>query len=216
MGIAARRDAVRKLSAETIEEYKVSRKSDNVKETTEATAPTIAEGATQPERGMSHVDEALVGMMERAEQAVLETALSEEAPTIDRFATYWSEFDLRCRDCQIIHYVPLCLFLNAKESPALVQRIISNHFNMKRCPVCHQVEYVEHPFSYYDPARKLIVQVRPEWEWHAGGGEEWYAARLEDLFDKWAEHDVQIEVVFGPQQLIDRFLQDVPPPPARR
>lgn len=191
------------------------RKSDNVKETTEE-APTSDGGATPPERGMSLVDEALVGMVASAEQAAREAPLAEDTPTPDPFATYWSEFDLRCRDCQIIHYVPLCLFLNAEESPALVQRIISNHFNMKRCPVCRQVEYVEHPFSYYDPARKLIVQVRPEWEWHAGGGEEWYAARLEDLFDKWAEHDVRIEVVFGPQQLIDRFLQDVPPPPARR
>lgn len=192
------------------------RQSDNVRETTAETAPTSDEGTSQPERGMSLVDEALVGMVESAEQAALEAAIAEAAPAPDPFATYWSEFDLRCRDCQIIHYVPLCLFLNAEESPALVQRIISNHFNMKRCPVCRQVEYVEHPFSYYDPARKLIVQVRPEWEWHAGGGEEWYAARLEDLFDKWAEHDVRIDVVFGPQQLIDRFLQDVPPPPARR
>ena len=162
------------------------------------------------ERGMSHVDELLIGLTDAAERA--ELAAPEEQPPSDPFATQWTEFDLRCRDCQITHYVPVCLFLNAEESPGLVQRIKSGQFNMKRCPVCHQIEYVEHPYSYYDPARQLVVQVRPEWEWHAGGGEEWYAARLEDLFDKWAEHDVKIEVVFGPQPLIDRFLQDDPAP----
>ena len=167
---------------------------------------------TQPtpiERGMSPVDEMLIGMNNAAEA---EAATAEEQPPIDIFATQWTEFDLRCRDCQITHYVPFCIFLNAEESPGLVERIKSGHFNMKRCPVCHQIEYVEHPYSYYDPARQLVVQVRPEWEWHAGGGEEWYAARLEDFFDKWSEHDVKIEVVFGPQPLIDRFLQDAPAP----
>ena len=176
-------------------------------------APQGETGAAPTERGMSQVDELLLGLgaatTEDAEAAPL------EQPPIDVFATQWTEFDLRCRDCQITHYVPFCIFLNAEESPQLVERIKAGHFNMKRCPVCHQIEYVEHPYSYYDPARQLIVQVRPEWEWHAGGGEEWYAARLEDFFDKWSEHDVKIEVVFGPQPLIDRFLQDAPTPAAQ-
>ncbi len=193
------------------------RKSANTNPAVEGQVVPAEAAAAAPERGISHVDEALIAMAEQQAAVGARAAdLPEESSPPDPFATYWSEFDLRCRDCQIVHYVPLCLFLNAAESPALVQRIISNHFNLKRCPVCRQIEYVEHPYSYYDPARKLIVQVRPEWEWHAGGGDDWYAARLEDLFDKWAEHDVRIEVVFGPQQLIDRFLQDVPPPPARR
>jgi hypothetical protein len=205
------------------EEKTVARKS---KEAAPAAAPPAAptvpddtgtEAAPEPaERGMSAVDELLSNMAEAqaAEGGMSGDALADEAPDI--FATQWTELDLRCRDCQIIHYVPICIFLNAEESPALVQRITKGHFNLKRCPVCRKIEYVEHPYTYYDPTRKLIVQVRPEWEWHAGGGEEWYAARLENLFDKWAEHDVRIEVVFGPQQLIDRFLQEVPAPPARR
>lgn len=194
----------------------MSRNSEDTKQSVDTVTGT--QQASEPvERGMSLVDEALVGMANSAVptgELGDETAL--EMPPLDPFATQWTELDLRCRDCQVVHYVPICLFVNAEESPALVQRIISEHFNLKRCPVCRQFEYVEHPYSYYDPARKLIVQVRPEWEWHAGGGDEWYAARLEDLFDKWAEYDVKIEVVFGPQQLIDRFLQEVPPPPARR
>ena len=194
----------------------MARKSNQANESTEVNV-AAQHDSTTPERGMSLVDEALLGMAASAgSPAGQGDPLVEEAPPPDPFATYWTEFDLRCRDCQVTHYVPICLFVNAEESPELVQRIISSHFNMKRCPVCRQIEYVEHPYSYYDPTRKLIVQVRPEWEWHAGGGDDWYAARLEDLFDKWAEHDVRIEVVFGPQPLIDRFLQDVPPPPAHR
>jgi len=171
--------------------------------------PRTEAEATPPERGMSAIDELLIGLGAATAEDTGAAPIAEQPP-VDVFATQWTEFDLRCRDCQITHYVPFCIFLNAEESPELVQRIMSGHFNMKRCPVCHQIEYVEHPYSYYDPARQLLVQVRPEWEWHAGGGEEWYAARLEDFFDKWAEHDVKIEVVFGPQPLIDRFLQGAP------
>jgi hypothetical protein len=204
------------MVASEFEEKTVSRNSEQTDESVETVAS--AQDVPAPaERGMSLVDETLLEMANSAAatgETGDETAL--DLPSVDIFATQWTEFDLRCRDCQVVHYVPICLFVNAEESPAVVQRIISEHFNLKRCPVCRQFEYVEHPYCYYDPARKLIVQVRPEWEWHAGGGDEWYAARLVDLFDKWAEHDVKIEVVFGPQQLIDRFLQDVPPPPARR
>lgn len=143
-------------------------------------------------------------------------AVPAEQAEPDPFATAWTELDLRCPTCSIIHYVPVCIFLNARESPHLVQRIVKGHFNLKRCPVCHKIEPVDYPWTFYDPDRKLAVQVRSEWEYHAGGGEEWYAARLEDFFDKWADHDVRIDVVFSQKDLVERFLQDVPAPPARR
>ena len=148
------------------------------------------------------------------EQAGL--SVLDELPTPDPWATAWTELDMRCPKCQIIHYVPTCTFLNARESPQLVQRLVKGHFNLKRCPLCRTTEPVDYPFTYFDPDRKLAVQVRSEWEWHAGGGEEWYAARLEDFFEKWAEHDVRIEVVFGQEPLVERFLQELPAPPARR
>lgn len=132
------------------------------------------------------------------------------------WATRWTELDMRCPACNIIHYAPICVFLNAEESPHLVQRIKSGHFNLKRCPLCRKIEFVDYPFTYFDPRRRLAVQVRPEWEWHAGGGEAWYAARLEDFFEQWADHDVRIDVVFSPEQLVERFLNDLPAPPARR
>jgi CpXC protein len=180
-----------------------------------ATATEVAANAPEmPERGLSDVDEMLLSM--GAQPVTADEEQATEAPVdldaliakFDPLATFWTELDLRCRDCAIIHYVNFCTLLNAEESPHLVERARLNQFNYKRCPVCHKIEYVEHPWTFFDPQRKLVVQIRPEWEWHAGGGEEWYAVRLEDLFDKWAEHDVQIDVTFGPEQFIERYLQD--------
>lgn len=167
--------------------------------------------ATGSERGLADIDRELIALAEQARTGPARAGDTETAtatpPAPDPLATAWTELDLRCPTCSIIHYVPICTFLNAQESPGLVQRLIAGHFNLKRCPICHKVEFVDYPFTYYDPARKLAVQVRAEWEWHAGGGEEWYAARLEDFFERWAAYDVQIDVVFGPEQLIKRFLQ---------
>ena len=179
----------------------------------EAPMPAVTEATEPPERGMSEVDRFLIDMAGQIETAQTEGATEDAAPAelvfpeIDPLATFWTEFDLYCKRCSITHYVAFCTMLNAGESPQLAEQARRHQFNYKRCPLCHTIEYVEHPWTYYDPARKLLVQVRPEWEWHAGGGEEWYAARLEDLFDKWSEYDVQIDVVFGPPQLIERYLQ---------
>lgn len=125
------------------------------------------------------------------------------------FSTTWTELDMRCATCNIIHYVPVCLFLNVAGSPHLVERLRKGQFNRKRCPMCRRIEPVEHPYTYYDPSRQLAVQVRPAWEWRAGGGEEWYAARLEDFFEQWKDHEVRIDVVFGEEQLIERYLSVV-------
>jgi hypothetical protein len=166
-----------------------------------------------PEWSVAEVDRELIALAEQANANATSNGDHEVAtgapPAPDPLATAWTELDLRCPTCSIVHYVPICTMLNAQESPGLVQRLIAGHFNLKRCPICHKVEFVEYPFVYYDPTRKLAVQVRPEWEWHAGGGEEWYAARLEDFFERWAAYDVQIDVVFGPERLIQRFLQPV-------
>jgi hypothetical protein len=179
------------------------------------TATEVAAVAAEvPERGMSNVDEMLVRMgaqrveMDGEQATETPVPLEELIPEIDPLATCWTELDLFCRDCNITHYVNFCTLLNAEESPNLVERARANQHNHKRCPLCKKIELVQHPWTFFDPQRKLVVQIRPEWEWHAGGGEEWYAARLEDLFDKWAEHDVKIDVTFGPEQFIERYLKD--------
>lgn len=127
----------------------------------------------------------------------------------DPLATAWTELDLRCPRCNITHYVPTCTFLNAEESPHLLERLARGQFNLKRCPLCRAVEPVDYPYTVYLPQRKLAVQVRAEWEYHAGGGEEWYAARLEDFFERWAAHDVRIDVVFSPATFLERYADDV-------
>lgn len=121
-------------------------------------------------------------------------------------ATAWTELDMRCPTCNIIHYVPVCVFLNAEESPHLAERVRKGQFNLKRCPLCRKIEAVDYPYTYYDPHQGLAVQVRSAWEWNAGGGEEWYAARLEDFFEVWQDQDVRIDVVFGVDQLIEKYL----------
>lgn len=135
-----------------------------------------------------------------------QSGVSEDESPSDPLSTTWTELDMRCGTCNIIHYVPICLFLNAVESPHLDERLRKGQFNRKRCPMCRRIELVEHPYTYYDPSRQLAVQVRPEWEWKAGGGEEWYAARLEDFFEQWKDHEVRIDVVFGEEQLLEKYL----------
>ncbi len=165
--------------------------------------------------GYSAVDRELVAMAARAGAEGGSPGAAEagagaiDPPESDPWATRWTELDLRCPKCNIIHYVPVCIFLNARESPELVQRVINGQFNLKRCPLCRKIEPVDYAWVFFDPERKLAVQVRSEWEYHAGGGEEWYAARLEDFLERWAEHDVRIDVVFRQEDLIERFLQGV-------
>jgi hypothetical protein len=205
-----------KRKAPTKRTESAQRATKTTKKTKQATpiASDTAVATEAPERGMSDVDKMLVNMGAQVvaadEEQATESPVDADAliPEIDPLATFWTELDLFCKDCAITHYVNFCTLLNAEESPHLVEQAKLNQFNYKRCPVCKQIEYVQHPWTFFDPQRKLVVQVRPEWEWHAGGGEEWYAARLEDLFDKWSEHDVQIDVTFGPEQFIERYLRD--------
>lgn len=145
-----------------------------------------------------------------AEQAASRPAVTASDQADDRetdpLATAWTELDLRCPDCNIIHYAPTCTLLNAEESPHLLERVAAGQFNLKRCPVCRKIEPIDYPYTIYIPQRKLAVQVRSEWEYHAGGGEEWYAARLEDFFERWADYDVRIDVVFGADKFVARYL----------
>jgi hypothetical protein len=44
------------------------------------------------------------------------------------------------------------------------------------------------------------------WEFKAGGGEEVFYKRLEDLVMKYQNDEVRVDVVFGMQELIDKYL----------
>lgn len=173
-----------------------------------AGATTRASGSVSGERSASVQSVPGQVTAEVSEATAAALATSEGESTSDPLATAWTELDLRCPTCNIIHYVPVCIFLNAAESPHLAERLRADRFNLKRCPICRKIEPVDYPFTYYDPVNRLAVQVRSEWEWTAGGGEEWYAARLEDFFDHWKDYDVRIDVVFGTRQFASKYLGD--------
>ena len=182
-----------------------------------ARANKAALASARGEQGLSEVEAALVGTA----TVTTEGSRGGEPQPVQQAtstATAWTELDLICPTCNVVRHAPTCIFLNAEDSPQLVEHLVRGDFNLSRCPLCHRIDPIDYPFTFYDPARRLAVQVRSGWEWHAGGGEEWYAARLEDFFEQWAEHDVRIDVVFGQEQLVERFLQDrpAPSPPLRR
>lgn len=171
-------------------------------------APEPAEAAP---RGQSEVDRLLLAgaaQVAAGQQGAAADA-PPDLPEPDPLATAWTELDLRCPTCNITHYAPTCTFLNAEESPRLLEGLANDRFNLQRCPLCRKIEPIDYPFTVYLPQRKLAVQVRSEWEYHAGGGEEWYAARLEDFFERWAEYDVRIDVVFGQDTFRARYGDEV-------
>src|SRR5205085_8460433 len=98
-----------------------------------AKAPKRSARAAVPSEAKDRVDAAPEPAKDpaTAPPAATEDAAPAPAPELaesDPWATTWTELDLKCPTCNIIHYVPVCVFLNARESPHLVQRIVSGHF----------------------------------------------------------------------------------------
>ena len=120
-------------------------------------APEPAEAAP---RGQSEVDRLLLAGAAQGEAADAPPDLPEPDP----LATAWTELDLRCPTCNITHYAPTCTFLNAEESPRLLEGLANDRFNLKRCPVCRKVEPIDYPFTVYLPQRNLAVQIRSKRE----------------------------------------------------
>lgn len=120
--------------------------------------------------------------------------------------TEYSSIDMRCRSCHTVWEAPVARVVNVGTHPDARLGILLGTMHHTRCPACKKQELIETIFDYYDPAQELVVQVRPEWEWKAGGGEDWYWARYEDLVMKYASVPVRVDVVFGFQEMIDKYL----------
>lgn len=120
--------------------------------------------------------------------------------------TEYTYIDMRCTECQVLWEAPLVRLANAKTHPDARLGILLGTIHKPRCPSCRLIHNPEPIFDYYDPDQGLVVQVRPEWEIKAGGGEDWYWARYEDLVTKYAGVDVRVDVVFGLQEMIDKYL----------
>lgn len=126
--------------------------------------------------------------------------------TDERFQTSYSEVDLRCPRCQSIWSPPVARFVNVGTHPQARDAILRKTMHTSRCPACKREMRIDQIFEYYDPDEKLIVQVRLDWEYRAGGGEEIYWKRLEDLVMKHKDDDVRVDVVFGFDEMIEKYL----------
>jgi hypothetical protein len=120
--------------------------------------------------------------------------------------TEYSEVELRCPVCKALWSPPVTRFVNLATDPHAIEGMLRRSVHHAYCPACKYHYEVEQIFSIYDPAQGLIVQARPKWEFNAGGGEEIYWKRLEDLVLKHATDDVRVVIVFGWDELIEKYL----------
>lgn len=125
----------------------------------------------------------------------------------DRFATEYTEVELICPRCQIQWSPPVARFVNVEMHPMAKEGILRKSMHHARCPSCKNYEIdIDQVFDYYDPEENLVLQFRPAWEFKAGGGEELYWRRLEELIEKYSEDDVRVDVVFGFDDMIAKHL----------
>jgi hypothetical protein len=120
--------------------------------------------------------------------------------------TEYTELEMRCVGCKSKWDVPVARQVNVKTHPDARLGILLGTMHRTRCPVCKTPREVEFIFEYYDPDQSLLLQIRPEWEFEAGGGEDWYWERYEGLVEKYAETEVRVDVVFGFNQMIEKYL----------
>lgn len=120
--------------------------------------------------------------------------------------TSFMDFEVVCRRCQARWQPPIARFVNVKTDPDARMGILLETMHRSYCPQCKLKQLIDTTFEYYDPDQEIVVQVRPEWEYKAGGGEDYYLKRFEDLVKRYSETEVRVDVVFGMQELIDKYL----------
>lgn len=131
--------------------------------------------------------------------------LAEEFP--EHLRTRFTEVELMCPKCRSEWSAGVAVLINARTDPAAIEGILRGTMHRSRCPACKNYAHdVMHIWDYYDPDNQQIVQVRMDWEYKAGGGEEVYFKRLEDLVMKYQEDEVKVDVVFGMQELREKYL----------
>lgn len=131
-------------------------------------------------------------------------ALSAE--TLERLKTAYTETELICPVCKAKWSPAVANFVNFETDPRGREGILRKAMHHAYCPACRHHLEIDHIFSVYIPEQNIVVQVRPTWEFKASGGEEGYWKRLEWLVEKHAKDDVRVDVVFGFDELIEKFL----------
>jgi hypothetical protein len=137
---------------------------------------------------------------------VLESPVVEDTESPAHLQTSYTEVELMCPKCRARWSPPVANLVNVRTHPQGRESMLRRAIHKSRCPACKHPMDVEHIYAVYDPDQKLLVQVRPKWEFKAGGGEEIYWTRLEQLILKHTEDDIRVDVVFGLDELIERFL----------
>jgi hypothetical protein len=131
--------------------------------------------------------------------------LAEQFP--EHLRTKFTEVELMCPKCRSEWSPGVAVLINARTDPAATEGILRGSMHRSRCPACKgYVHDIMHIWDYYDPDRQQIVQVRMDWEYKAGGGEELYFKRLEQLVMKYQEDEVKVDVVFGMDALREKYL----------
>lgn len=120
--------------------------------------------------------------------------------------TQYSEVEMRCVGCSVTWHPPVARVVNVKTHPDARLGILLGTMHRTRCPACKTPRDIEQIFDYYDPDQNLVIQIRPEWEIVAGGGEDYYWTQYENLVNKYAETDVRVDVVFGFKEMIEKYL----------
>jgi hypothetical protein len=137
--------------------------------------------------------------------------MAQSTPTIsEKLQTRYTETELICPKCKGKWSPVVADFVNFGTDPKGREGILRKSIHHAYCPACKYHVEIDHIFCVYDPAENLVVQVRPKWEYKAGGGEEIYWKRLENLVEKFADEDVRVDIAFGYDELIEKFLGGQP------
>ena len=124
----------------------------------------------------------------------------------ERLKTKYNETELNCPRCRARWSPVVADVINFGTDPKGREGILRKSIHHAFCPACKHHLEIEHIFAVYDPDENLLVQVRPAWEFNAGGGEEYYWTRLEDAILKYQDLDLRVDVVFGVDNLIEKYL----------
>jgi hypothetical protein len=128
-------------------------------------------------------------------------------PELDeRLKTKYNETELNCPNCRARWSPVVADVINFGTDPKGREGILRKSIHHAYCPACKHHMEIQHIFVVYDPDENLLVQVRPAWEFNAGGGEEYYWTRLEDAILKYQDLDLRVDVVFGTENLIEKYL----------
>lgn len=141
--------------------------------------------------------------------------MSHEASTAtteldERLKTKYNETELNCPKCRARWSPVVADVINFGTDPKGREGILRKSIHHSYCPACKHHMEIDHIFVVYNPDDNLLVQVRPRWEFKAGGGEEYYWTRLEDAILKYQDLDVRVDVVFGYDDLIEKYLGGQP------